>query len=97
MAIGMAGAIDPVNLSDKNISDMVDEDLTGASAGMMGIDESFLRDNPEDGLPPENMTNKPPMQYVGSSVGYQPQEQKFYTPDELEMLKNTSTWLEILP
>ena len=105
--IGMAGAVEPFEISGKDFADidmfngtddLVTEDLAGTSAGMMGIDESFLRDNPEDGKP---INQSKPVLALGSMTGYDRtawySDQAYFTPAELEMMKNTSTWLEILP
>ena len=106
--VGMAGAVEPLQLSGKDFADIEQfngtdileksEDLGGTSASMMGIDESFLADNEEDGKP---INQSKPVLALGSMTGYDKtawySEKVFYTPAELEQLKNTSTWLEILP
>jgi len=106
--IGMAGAVEPFEISGKDFSDIKqfngtdvlkqDEDLAGTSASMMGIDESFLRDNEEDGKP---INQSKPTLALGSMTGYDRtawySDQVYFTPADLEMMKNTSTWLEILP
>ena len=107
LATGIAFGAEPFELSGKDFADidmfngtddLVTEDLAGTSAGMMGIDESFLRDNPEDGKP---INQSKPILALGSMTGYnrtaQFQDEIYWTPEELEMMKNTSTWIEILP
>ena len=105
--VGMAGAVEPFEISGKDFADieqfngtddLVNEDLAGTSASMMGLDESFLRDNPEDGKP---INQSKPVLALGSMTGYnrtaQFQDEIYWTPEELELMKNTSTWIEILP
>lgn len=107
-AIGMAGAVEPLELSGKDFSDIdmfngtdileQNEDLAGTSASMMGIDVGFLRNNPEDGKP---INQSKPVLGLGSMTGYDRtawhSNQAYYTPVELEMSKNKSTGLEIQP
>ena len=89
--IGLAGAVEPIQISGKDFSDfeqfngtnaMQSEDLSGTSAAMMGIDTSFLVDNEDDGKPINQIK---PTLLVGSMVRYQRQDTKFYTPAELEI------------
>ena len=105
--ISMAGAVDPIEISGKDFADfeqfngtnsMQSEDLAGSTASMMGLDSAFLKDNPEDGMP-LGPAREPLL--LGSMAGYnrtaQFQDEIYWTPEELEMMKNTSTWIEILP
>jgi len=102
--IGMAGAVEPFEISGKDFADidmfngtddLVTEDLGGTSLGMMGIDESFVRDIPEDGKP---INQSKPTLRLGSSTGYDRtawyQDRIFFTPGELASIQNSSAWLE---
>lgn len=101
LATGIVFAAEPLDLSGKDFADIdmfngtddltVSEDLGGTSLGMMGIDESFVRDNPEDGKP---INQSRPVLKPGSSTGYDRtawyQDQIFFTPGELAALQNSS-------
>ncbi len=105
LAVGMAVADEPMELSGKDFSDItmfngtadldVSEDLGGTSLGMMGIDESFVRDNPEDGKP---INQSKPVLKLGSSTGYDRtawyQDQLFFTPADMAVIQNSSACLE---
>jgi hypothetical protein len=71
-----SAAVEPIELSGKTYSDFSmfngTKDLElgnsgGATASMMGLDEAFLADNEEDGLP---INQNKPVLLVGSMVGY---------------------------
>jgi hypothetical protein len=92
----LASSVDGVNtVVDMIVKNrFVDEDLSAAP--MTSSMSKFAQDNPDDGLPPENMT-KPPMQYVGSSVEFAPPVLKSYTPAELaDLQKNNPDWKAVL-
>ena len=102
--VGMAGAVEPFEISGKDFADIdmfngtdmkISEDLAGTSAGMMGIDTAFLADNPEDGKP---INQSKPVLKLGSSTGYDRtawyQDQLFFTPGDLAIIQNSSAWLE---
>ena len=103
--MGMAGATEPVDLSGKDFADIkmfngtddldVNEDLGGTSLGMMGIDESFDRDDPDDGKP---INQSKPILKLGSATGYDRtawyQDRLFFTPADLAVIQNSSAWLE---
>lgn len=105
LATGIAFGAEPLELSGKDFADIdmfngtddltVSEDLGGTSLGMMGIDESFVRDNPEDGKP---INQSKPTLRLGSSTGYDRtawyQDRIFFTPGELASIQNSSAWLE---
>jgi len=105
LATGIVFAAEPLDLSGKDFADIdmfngtddltVSEDLGGTSLGMMGIDESFVRDNPEDGKP---INQSKPTLRLGSSTGYDRtawyQDRIFFTPGELASIQNSSAWLE---
>jgi len=105
LATGIAFGAEPFELSGKDFADIdmfngtddltVSEDLGGTSLGMMGIDESFVRDNPEDGKP---INQSKPTLRLGSSTGYDRtawyQDRIFFTPGELASIQNSSAWLE---